>query len=252
MGQTGLSVSRVCFGSMTFGSQVDRAEAQRIIDYCLDREIDFFDTANVYNQGESERILGECLKGRRDKVILASKAFGKMNEGYEGLSRAAILRAVEDSLKRLGTDYLDLCYLHHPDAGVPIEESLEALNQLRVAGKIRVPALSNYSAWQMLEAQWISAERQYAAPAVTQSIYNLLARGLEQEMLPMCQKYGILRAFTIRSPVGSSPVNSKKTALFPDRVSITIQCIWSATGIRRSLRRWIGCPWRRPDSEDPR
>src|SRR5665213_392795 len=212
MGQTGLSVSRVCFGSMTFGSQVDRAEAQRIIDYCLDREIDFFDTANVYNQGESERILGECLKGKRDKVILASKAFGKMNgkmnEGYEGLSRAAILRAVEDSLRRLGTDYLDLYYLHHPDAGVPIEESLEALNQLRAAGKIRVPALSNYSAWQMLEAQWISAERQYAPPTVTQSFYKLLARGLEEEMLPMCRKYGIFTC--IYNPLAGGLLTGKQ------------------------------------------
>lgn len=180
---------------MTFGSQVDETEAAKIVDYCLANGVDFFDTANVYNQGASERILGRCLKGRRDKVVLASKVRGKMGSGtaeeYEGLSRTAIFKAVDASLARLGTDYLDLYYLHHPDPSVPLEESLAAVEELVKAGKVRFPALSNYASWQVTQAQWIASDKQYTPATVTQPMYNLLARGLEQEYLPMCRQFGI-------------------------------------------------------------
>jgi aryl-alcohol dehydrogenase-like predicted oxidoreductase len=117
---------------MTFGSQVDESAATRIVDRCLDFGVNFFDTANVYNNGASESIVGKALKGRRDKLVLASKVRGKMGEGADqnGLSRAAITRGIEDSLRRLQTDYLDLYYLHQPDYAVPIDESLEAVDRL--------------------------------------------------------------------------------------------------------------------------
>lgn len=175
---------------MTFGSQVDQDQAGKIIDLCLDSGVNFIDTANVYNDGEAERILGRCIAGRRDKIVLASKVFGSMGE-YGGLSRAAIFRAIDDSLRRLGTDYLDLYYLHRPDNTVPIEESLDAMEQLVKEGKVRFPALSNYAAWQVTEALWIAEKNGYTPATVSQPMYNLLARGLEQEYLPMCGRFGI-------------------------------------------------------------
>jgi aryl-alcohol dehydrogenase-like predicted oxidoreductase len=209
LGRTGITVPRVCFGAMTFGSQVDQTGAQAIVDYLMDRGLNFLDTANVYNQGESERILGRCIAGRRDKVILASKARGRMNEaGYEGLSREAIFRSVDDSLRRLNTDYLDLLYLHQPDYAVPIGESLEALETLVKAGKIRFPALSNYAAWQVTQSQWIAAAEGYTPATVTQPMYNLLARGLEQEYLPMCAQLGIFTC--IYNPLAGGLLTGKQ------------------------------------------
>ena len=214
LGKTGLTVPRVCFGTMTFGSQVDQTAAQTIVDYLLDRNLNFLDTANVYNQGESERILGRCIKGRRDEVILASKVRGKMNEaGYEGLSKPAILRSIDDSLQRLQTDYLDLFYLHQPDYAVPLEESLEALETLVKAGKIRFPALSNYAAWQVAQAEWIAASRGYTPATVTQPMYNLLARGLEQEYLPMCADLGIFTC--IYNPLAGGLLTGKQQKSAP-------------------------------------
>lgn len=190
---TDLTVSRACFGTMTFGSQADEAASQRMIDYCLDSGINFIDTANVYNKGLSETIVGKTLKGRRDKVILASKVRGKMGDGPDesGLSRAAICRAIDESLRRLQTDYLDLYYLHQPDYGVRIEETLEAMDRLVQAGKIRYPASSNYSGWQVGQMLWIAEKNGYKPATVTQPMYNLLARGIEAEYLPMCREFGV-------------------------------------------------------------
>jgi len=212
--KTNLTVPRVCFGTMTFGSQVDQSAAQTIIDYLLDQDLNFLDTANVYNQGESERILGRCIQGRRDKVILASKVRGRMNDaGYEGLSKPAILRAIDDSLQRLQTDYLDVYYLHQPDYAVPIEESLDALETLVKAGKIRFPALSNYAAWQVTQAQWIASTHGYTPATVTQPMYNLLARGLEQEYLPMCAQLGIFTC--IYNPLAGGLLTGKQQKSAP-------------------------------------
>ena len=211
LGRTGLTVSRVCFGAMTFGSQADAGEAQRIVDCCLAGGVNFFDTANVYNQGESERILGRCLAGKRREIVLASKVRGRMGSGgdiYEGLSRASIFRAVDASLDRLGTDYLDIYYLHHPDPAVPLEESLEALERLVEAGKIRFPALSNYAAWQVTEAQWIAADRSFTPATVTQPMYNLLARGLDAEYLPMARQLGIFTC--IYNPLAGGLLTGKQ------------------------------------------
>ena len=191
--KTGLKVSRLSFGTMTFGAQTDPATATRMVDICFDAGINFFDTANIYNKGASETILGKALKGRRDKIVLTSKVRGKMGEApdEEGLSRAAITKAIDASLARLGTDYLDLYYLHQPDYGVPIEETLEVIESLVRAGKVRFPAVSNYAAWQVCEILWNCEKRGYQPYYISQPMYNLLARGIEEEYLPFCQRFGV-------------------------------------------------------------
>ncbi len=190
---TGLKVSRVSFGTMTFGSQTDEDVARQMIDLCLDAGINFIDTANIYNKGLSETIVGKLLKGRRDKVVLASKVRGKMGDAPDesGLSRAAIRKAVDASLQRLQTDYVDLYYLHQPDYDVPIEETLAAMDELVKAGKVRYPAISNYAAWQVAEIHCISQKNDYQPPFISQPMYNLLARAIEDEYLPFCKRYGV-------------------------------------------------------------
>ena len=193
LNRTDLNVSRLCFGTMTFGKPSGQAESTRLVDQCIEAGIDFFDTANMYQLGVAESILGEALKSRRKNVILASKVRFKMGDSPDqsGLSRRAILRAVEESLKRLQTDYLDIYYLHFPDYDVPIEETLDTLESLVKQGKIRCPATSNYAAWQQTEMLWIADEKNYKPAVITQPMYNLLARGIEQEWLPMTKHYGL-------------------------------------------------------------
>src|SRR5260370_27816347 len=188
---TPLKVSRICFGAMTFGSQTDEAAAKRMIDSCLDAGVNFLDTANVYNAGASEEILGRCIKGKRGRVVLATKVRNKMGEsaGMNGLSRAAIMRAIDDSLRRLGTDDVDLYYLHLPDYDVPIEETLAAMEDLVKSGKVRYPASSNYSGWQVLQMLTLAAAKGYTPAKVTQPMYHLIARGIEQQYLPMCKEF---------------------------------------------------------------
>jgi 1-deoxyxylulose-5-phosphate synthase len=212
---TGLSVSRICFGTMTFGAQVDEPAAGRIFERCLDGGINFFDTANVYNAGESERILGRLLAGRRDRVVLASKVRGKMGEAphEQGLSRAAIVEAVDRSLERLGTDYLDLYYLHLPDYAVPIEESLEAMDSLVRAGKVRHVATSNYAAWQVCRMHALCEKNGWAVPYVSQPMYNLLARGIEAEYLPMCRELGV--STVVYNPLAGGLLTGKHSQQAP-------------------------------------
>jgi aryl-alcohol dehydrogenase-like predicted oxidoreductase len=190
---TDLTVSRACLGTMTFGAQCDETEAGRMLDFCLDQGINFVDTANVYNAGAAEEITGRLLKGRRDRVVLASKVGLKMGEAFDqkGLSRAAIFRGLDDTLKRLGTDYLDLYYLHQPDYGVPLGETLRAMEDLVQAGKVRYPAASNYAAWQVSQMLCRADRDKYFPVWITQPMYNLLARGIEQEYLPMAKEFGI-------------------------------------------------------------
>ena len=190
---TGLEVSRICFGTMTFGGQTDAEAARRMIDLCAGAGINFLDTANVYNAGASEEMLGRLLEGRRQDFIIASKVRNKMGDGVDmaGLSRGAIFRAIDDSLRRLKTDYVDLYYLHLPDYAVDIEESLDAMNELVKQGKVRCLASSNYSGWQVGEMHWMAERKGYQAPYVGQPMYNLIARGIEQEYLPMSKRFGI-------------------------------------------------------------
>ena len=190
---TDLKVSRVSFGTMTFGAQTDEAAARRLVDRCLEAGINFFDTANIYNQGRSETMLGQALAGRRDKVILATKVRGKMGEGADesGLSPAALRKALEASLERLKTDYVDVYYLHQPDYATPIEETLAAMDELVRAGKVRYSAVSNYAAWQICEIHWLAEKHAYKPPRISQPMYNLLARGIEEEYLPFCRRFGV-------------------------------------------------------------
>jgi aryl-alcohol dehydrogenase-like predicted oxidoreductase len=175
---------------MTFGGQAGESASAEMVDWCLDAGINFFDTANAYNKGRSEEILGQALKGRRGRVILASKV--RMGEaGEQGLSRAAMLRAIEGSLRRLQTDYLDIYYLHAPDYEVPLEETLETMEQLVREGKVRYPASSNYAGWQVCHMLWLAEEHGYKPALITQPMYNLLARGIEQEYLPMSKQFGV-------------------------------------------------------------
>ena len=192
--ETDLELSRVCLGTMTFGSQVTEAEAARMVDFALERGVNFIDTANVYNGGLSEEITGRILGARRSQIVLATKVRGNMGAGedaYGGLSREAIFRAVDDSLKRLGTDYIDIYYLHQPDASVDIYETIRAMNELVAAGKVRWIGTSNYAAWQMAEMAEISENLEFQAPKVAQPMYNALARGIEQEYLACTQRYNV-------------------------------------------------------------
>ncbi|HET7214241.1 MAG TPA: aldo/keto reductase [Terriglobia bacterium] len=190
---TGLKVSRVSFGTMTLGSQADENAGRRMIDLCLNAGINFIDTANIYNKGVSEAMIGKLLKGRRDKVVLATKVRGKMGDAADesGLSRAAIRKAIDASLQRLQTDYVDLYYLHQPDYDVPIEETLAAMDELVKAGKVRYPAVSNYAAWQVAEIHCISQKNGFQPPFISQPMYNMLARAIEDEYLPFCKRYGV-------------------------------------------------------------
>ncbi len=193
LGKTGLQVPRLSMGTMTFGGQVHEQEAIRMVDRCLEHGINFFDTANVYNQGKAEVILGKALKGRRHNAIVATKVRGKMGDGPEdvGLKRPAIRKAIDESLKRLDTDHVDLYYLHQPDWDTPIVETLAALEELVREGKVRFPATSNYAAWQILQMLWLAENRGYPPPTVSQPMYNLLARGIEQEYLAFCREFNV-------------------------------------------------------------
>jgi aryl-alcohol dehydrogenase-like predicted oxidoreductase len=193
LGRAGLKVSPLCLGTMMFGGPTDERDSVRITHRALEAGINFLDTANVYNGGESERITGRAVRDRRDKVVLATKVRGAMGEGPNagGTSRVAILREVDASLQRLGTDWIDILYLHSPDYATPLEEALGALEDCVRAGKVRYTACSNFYAWQVCDGLWTSDRRGWAAFACVQPLYNLLNRDPELELLPFCQKHGL-------------------------------------------------------------
>ena len=193
LGRNGVKVSPLCLGAMMFGTPTDETDSIRIIDRALEAGINFIDTANVYNAGESERIVGRAIRDKRHQVILATKGRGPMGEGPndQGAGRAHILRSVDESLSRMGTDYIDLYYIHTPDYDAPAEETLGALDDCVRTGKIRYIACSNYYAWQVCEALWVSREKRYASFAAVQPLYNIVNRDAELELFPLCRKYGI-------------------------------------------------------------
>ena len=193
LAHTDLEVSKVCMGTMTFGAQTDEPVAETMVGRCLEAGVNFFDTANVYNQGKSEEIVGRIFRGKRDKVVLASKVRGLMKKDppYGGLSRPAIQRAIDESLRRLQTDYLDIYYLHLPDYETPIEETLGVMEELRTAGKFRHFATSNYSAWQVCEMAWMCEKKGCQPPRISQPMYNMLARGIEQEYISFTQRFKV-------------------------------------------------------------
>jgi 1-deoxyxylulose-5-phosphate synthase len=219
LSKTGLKVSRLCFGTMTFGGQTDEQTSVHMIERCLDAGINFFDTANAYTGGTSETMLGHALKGRRHRVVLASKVSNKVGDAPDqrGLSRAAIRRCIDESLKRLETDYLDLYYMHLPDYSTPIHESLAAMDELVKEGKVRHVAQSNYAAWQVTEMQWIASKNNYQPVVVSQPMYNLLARGIEAEFLPMSKEFGI--ANVVYNPLAGGLLTGKHNVAEPIRGS---------------------------------
>jgi aryl-alcohol dehydrogenase-like predicted oxidoreductase len=207
---TGVKVSRLCLGAMTFGAQVEQAEANRMIHAALDSGINIIDTADVYNQGRSEQIVGEALVGRRERVVLVSKVRGRAGaDPYkdEGLHRWHILRGVEASLKRLQTDCLDVLFLHRPDNNTPLEETLAAVDQLQRQGKIIYYGMSNYAAWQVSEARWLADRFRFQRPAVTQVPYNVLTRGIESELIPFCRAKNV--GITVYNPLAGGLLTGK-------------------------------------------
>jgi len=182
----------IALGAMNFGKRTPRAESERIIARALERGVTFFDTANVYNDGESERILGQALGARRGAVRIATKVgLGRAGGKVEGLSRGRVLAAIDESLGRLGTDYVDVYYLHAPDHAVAIDETLDAIAELLGAGKIKGFGVSNYAAWQILDIMIKCDARGIARPVISQVMYNLLIRQIEVEYLASSRAYPI-------------------------------------------------------------
>jgi aryl-alcohol dehydrogenase-like predicted oxidoreductase len=204
LGRTGVQVSPLCLGTMMFGAwgNTDHDDSVRIIHRALDVGINFVDTADVYSAGESEEIVGKALEGRRDDVVLATKFFMPMGEepNRRGGSRRWIVRAVEDSLRRLGTDWIDLYQVHRPDPAVDVEETLSALTDLVQQGKVRYIGSSSYSGSQIVEAQWAARERRLERFRTEQPPYSLLTRSIELDVLPTAQRHGM--GILTYSPLG--------------------------------------------------
>ncbi len=199
-GRTGLQVSRLCLGTMTFGGQCDEKTSHEILDAAADGGITFLDTANVYpfgspleDKGRTEEIVGRWLRGKRDRFVLATKCGGKMGPApwQQGTSRRHVLAAIDASLTRLGTDYVDLYQIHHFDAGTPMDETLEALDTVVQSGKARYVGVSNYQAYRVARALGRSETLGITRLASVQPRYNLLFRQMERELLPLCQEEGL-------------------------------------------------------------
>ncbi|MBV8631662.1 MAG: aldo/keto reductase [Silvibacterium sp.] len=202
LGSTGLKVSRICLGAMTYGSKkwrewvLDEEESRPFIKRALEAGINFFDTADMYSLGASEEVLGRALKDfgpSRDRVVVATKVFNPMGDdpNQRGLSRKHIMHAIDDSLRRLGTDYVDLYQIHRFDSSTPIEETMEALNDVVRAGKALYIGASSMYAWQFLRMLQVSDQRGLARFVTMQNHYNLVYREEEREMIPLCRAEGI-------------------------------------------------------------
>jgi aryl-alcohol dehydrogenase-like predicted oxidoreductase len=195
LGRTGVSVSKLCLGTMMFGAwgNPEHDESIRIIHAALDAGINFLDTADVYSAGESEEIVGKALKGRRDDVVVATKVGFPMGDepNGRGASRRRIIKGVEDSLRRLNTDWIDLYQIHRPDPSTDIEETLSALTDLVGQGKVRYIGSSTYPAAEIVEAQWAARDRRLQRYVTEQPPYSILVRGIEADVLPTCARHGM-------------------------------------------------------------
>lgn len=209
LGGTGLNVSRVCLGTMNFGSKMtEQTVVDTAVARALEAGINFFDTADQYADGRSEEMLGRALGSRRSDVVIASKVgYPCMEKKVFSLSRNSIIHGVEGSLRRLGTDYLDIYYLHSPDYNTPLEESLEALNDVVRHGKVRYIGMSNYAAWQMCEALHICRRNHWAVPVVSETCYNALTRGAENELVPFVREKKI--GMTVFNPLAGGMLTGK-------------------------------------------
>ena len=194
LGRTGVKVSELCLGTMMFGRSTAEKDSLDIIAHALDAGINFVDTANAYAVGESERIVGKALRGQRNKIVLATKGFFPLDRddiNGRGLSRRNIITACEESLKRLGTEWIDLYQLHRPQADIPIDETLRALDDLVRAGKVRYLGTSMFPAWKIVESLWAAKELGLNRFVADQSTYHLLDRTIEREVLPAAQTFGL-------------------------------------------------------------
>lgn len=193
LGSSGVKVSSVCLGTMMFGGQTEAAESTRIMHTALDQGINFFDTANVYNAGQSEVVVGQAIAHRRAKVVLATKGRGPMGDGPNdcGASRRHLTQALDASLQRLKTDYVDIYFVHTPDYTTPIEETLRALDDMVRAGKVHYIGCSNFRTWRLMEALWTSDKLNLHRFACIQPLYNIVNRDIEVELLPACREHSI-------------------------------------------------------------
>ena len=209
MGASGLKVSPLCFGTMTFGEAADESTSKELYQHCRDAGINFFDCANVYAKGESERILGRLIRAHREEVVIATKAYFPVSKDVNGrgVSRFHLTKALDASLQRLQTDYIDVYYLHHFDEGTPLEESLSTLNDFVRQGKVLYLGLSNFAAWQIMKSIGITQLRNFERIACIQPMYNLVKRQCESEILPMAQSEG-LGVFPY-SPLGGGLLTGK-------------------------------------------
>ncbi|MGI9302101.1 MAG: aldo/keto reductase [Gammaproteobacteria bacterium] len=189
----GLNVSPLCLGAMMFGGRTDENASKRIIDAAWDAGVNFIDTADAYNEGRSEEVVGRAIKPRRDQWVLATKLANATGEGPNGrgLSRKWVIQACERSLERLGTDYIDVYYLHKEDLQTPLQETLSAMDRLIADGKIRYYGLSNYRAWRVAEVVRLCDGMSLNRPVVSQPYYNAMNRMPEVEHLPACEHYGL-------------------------------------------------------------
>ncbi len=206
-GNSGIEVSRLCLGCMDFPSKMDEADARSLFDDALDRGVNFIDTADGYPQ--SEEVLAKLIKGRRDKIILATKFWINLERRVNGggCSRVHIMQAIEGSLKRLQTDYVDIYQLHHPDSKTPVEETLSTLDTLVKQGKIRYIGVSNHYAWQMAHMLGVSALHNWEPITSVQLRYNILDRAVENEILPFCERFNI--ATMVYSPLDGGLLTGK-------------------------------------------
>ena len=211
LGKTGVKVSRLCFGTMSFGGDADEETSGQMFHRCREAGINFFDCANTYSQGNAEEILGRLIRDCRDALVITSKVCGQMgsDRNSRGLNRRNIVRHVEDSLRRLGTDRLDVYFCHQFDPHTPIAETLRAMDDLVRAGKVVYPGVSNWAAWQIEKALGICRRESWAGVEVLQPMYNLAKRTAEIEILPMARAEGL--AVIPYSPLGGGLLTGKYT-----------------------------------------
>ncbi len=259
IGKSGLFVSELCLGCMTFGEPkrgnhgwtLSQEQSKPLIRQALDAGIDFFDTANVYSDGSSEEILGNILWKwvKRDEIILATKVFGDEDPNWQGLSRRIIMRQIDNSLNRLQTDYVDLYQIHRWDPVAPIEETMEALNDVVRSGKARYIGASSMYAWQFAKAQQVAKENGWARFTSMQNQINLIYREEEREMIPLCLDQGVglipwspFARGKLARPVGISTPRAKTDKVIEKMYSRTIDADNAVISTVEAIAKEIGCP----------
>ncbi|MGA0127419.1 MAG: aldo/keto reductase, partial [bacterium] len=259
IGKSGLFVSELCLGCMTFGESkrgnhawtLPEEQSKPLIRQALDAGIDFFDTANVYSDGSSEEILGRVLWKwvKRDEIVLATKVFGDEDPNWRGLSRRIIMRQIDNSLKRLQTDYVDLYQIHRWDPVTPIEETMEALNDVVRAGKARYIGASSMYAWQFAKAQQVAKENGWARFTSMQNQVNLIYREEEREMIPLCLDQGVglipwspIARGKLARPVGISTARAETDNVLENMYSNTIDADNAVISNVEAIAKEIGRP----------